>query len=68
MVKESQYDGDIQIQVFLCGDKRKCLLSVLKPQSLVLIGGKKRLWPAPEQKLAEVLRANGHRVIFINGE
>jgi len=68
MAKECQQDGDINVQVYLCGDKRKCLLRVLKPQSLVLIGGKKRWWPVPEQKLARVLRDCGHRVIFVNGE
>ncbi len=68
MAKECQQDADINVQVYLCGDKRKCLLKVLKPQSLVLIGGKKRWWPVREQKLARVLRDSGHRVIFINGE
>lgn len=64
----SQKDMDIRVHVYLCGDKKQCLLKVLKPKSLVLIGGKKRWWLAPEQKLARALRARGHRVIFINGE
>ena len=68
MAKESQKEVDISVQVYLCADKRKCLLKVLKPQSLVLIGGRRRWWPAPEQYLAKILRANGHRVIFVNGE
>lgn len=68
MAMDCQKDGDIRVQVYLCGDRQKCLLKVLKPQSLVLIGGKKRWWPAPEQKLAKVLRASGHKVIFVNGE
>lgn len=68
MAMDCQKDGDIQVQVYLCGDRQKCLLKVLKPQSLVLIGGKNRWWPAPEQKLAKVLRAEGHKVIFVDGE
>jgi hypothetical protein len=68
MAKESQKDVDISVQVYLCADKRKCLLSVLKPHSLVLVGGRRRWWPAPEQNLAKVLQASGHRVIFVNGE
>src|SRR5579859_3418209 len=68
LASASQKDMDISVQVFLCGDKRQCLLKVLKPKSLVLIGGKKRWWPAAEQKLANALRARGHRVIFVKGE
>ena len=68
MAMKCQKDGDIRVQVYLCGDRRKCLLKVLKPQSLVLIGGKKRWWPAQEQKLAKALRDDGHKVIFVNGE
>lgn len=64
---ECQKDGEIQVQVYLCGDRRKCLLQALKPQSLVVIGGRKRWWPAPEQKLAQALRDEGHKVIFVNG-
>lgn len=68
MAMDCQRGGDIRVQVYLCGDRQKCLIKVLKPQSLVLIGGKKRWWPAPEQKLAEALRVGGHKVIFVNGE
>lgn len=68
LASASRKDMDISVQVYLCGDKRQCLLKVLKPKSLVLIGGKKRWWPAPEQKLARALRAMGHRVIFVKGE
>jgi hypothetical protein len=68
MAKECQIDGDIRVQVYLCGDRRKCLLQVLKPQSLVVMGGKRRWWPDPEQRLAKTLRGDGHKVIFVNGK
>lgn len=68
LAMDCQKDGDIRVQVYLCGDRRKCLLKVLKPQSLVLVGGKKHWWPAPEQRLVKALRADGHKVIFVNGK
>ncbi len=68
MAMECREDAEISVQVYLCGDKRQCLLKVLRTGSLVLIGGGKRWWPTREQKLAEFLRANGQQVIFVNGE
>jgi hypothetical protein len=59
---------DISVQVYLCGDRRACLLAVLKPQSLVIIGGQRRWWPTPDLKLANLFRAKGHRVIFVDGK
>ena len=42
-------DIEIQVHVYLCGDKRQCLLKVLKPESLVVMGGRKRWWPPPNR-------------------
>jgi len=65
LAKACQKDADIRVQIYLCGDKRQCLLKILKPRSLVLMGGRERWWPTPEQKLARTLRHNGHRVMFV---
>jgi hypothetical protein len=54
----------ISVQVYLCRDRRLCLLEALKPQSLVVVGGKARWWPTRETKLAKMLRVAGHQVIF----
>jgi len=59
-------DIEIKVPVYLCGDKRQCLVRVLKPASLVVIGGRERCWPTPEQKLARFLRSEGHRVVLID--
>jgi hypothetical protein len=65
LAQTCQKEVDIRVQIYLCVDKRQCLLKVLQPRSLVLIGGRKRWWPAAEQKLARALLAHGHRVIFV---
>jgi hypothetical protein len=58
-------DIEIVIRVCLCRDEEQCLLNVLEPESVVLVGGKKRWLPTHEQKLATLLHSHGHRILFI---
>ena len=65
----SQLEGDAfdrTIHLYLCRDRVRALLRVLRPNSLVLIGGRKHWWPTAESRLACALRAKGHRVIFVD--
>ena len=55
---------DTFIQLYLCRDRRRCLLEVLKPQSLVVVGARARWWPTEETKLARSLALAGHQVIL----
>ncbi len=50
--------------IYYCRDRMRGLLQALKPKSLVIIGGSKKLWPTKESRLARILRAEGHQVIF----
>jgi hypothetical protein len=54
----------VEAQVCLCRDKKIALNQVLPPNSLIIVGGTKRWWPTPAQKLAQALEADGHHVIF----
>jgi hypothetical protein len=54
---------DIRVQLYLCRDELETLKRVLKPHSLIVIGGRRRWWPTSEQKLARKLQT-GHEVIF----
>ena len=57
------------VQLYLCRDRLDTLKASLKPQSLVVIGGRKRrFWPTKEQTLAKALRRAGHEVIFAETE
>ena len=58
----------ISVQVYLCRDRRLCLLEALKPQSLVVVGGRARWWPTKETKLARMLQFAGHHVVFASLE
>jgi hypothetical protein len=63
-------DSPVQtaVQIYLCRDRWETLSSVLEPQSLVVIGGKKHWWPTAESRLANKLRKAGHEVIFTETE
>jgi len=60
---------ETQVRIYLCRDRLETLATVLKPHSLVVIGGRKRWWwPRPEKRLANRLRRDGHEVIFSETE
>jgi hypothetical protein len=52
------------VRIYLCRDRVETLRDVLKPHSLVVIGGRRRWWPTPEKRLARRLRRAGHEVVF----
>jgi hypothetical protein len=56
------------VQVCLCRDPSETLSAVLKPHSLVMLGGRRKWWLAPEQRMARRLQRAGHEVIFVEGE
>ncbi len=56
-------DLPVMIDIYLCRQKSQTLLTVLKPNSLVVLGDKKRWWPAGESRIAAALRKNGHHVV-----
>jgi hypothetical protein len=58
------FPGEISVQVHLCRHLREGLREVLPPHSLIVMGGRKRWWPTPEQRLAKFLHSSGHQVIF----
>jgi hypothetical protein len=60
-------DGAIEtnIDVCLCRDPYKAIMQSVCPQSVVLIGGRKRWWRTREQRLAKRLSIAGHHVIFV---
>jgi hypothetical protein len=62
------FPGEAEIKVCLCRQAIDAAVSVLKPHSLVLVGGRRRLWPTAETRLARDIRSHGHQVLFIDQE
>jgi len=52
------------VQIYLCRNRFETLASVLKPGSIVVLGGKKRWWPTKDELLARQLRRAGYEVLF----
>jgi hypothetical protein len=52
------------VQIYLCRDRLQTLNSILKPGSVIVIGGSRRWWLNGDKRLARRLRAAGHEVIF----
>jgi hypothetical protein len=55
---------DTTVLVYLCRDRLATLNAVLKPGSIVVIGGRRRWWPTAEKSLAENMRRLGREVFF----
>jgi hypothetical protein len=54
----------MHVDIILCRDARWALQQLLMPHSLVVMGTRRRWWRTKEQRLAERLRHDGHRVIL----
>jgi hypothetical protein len=59
---------DPRAHLYLCRDRVRALQQALKPNSLVVIGGRKRWWPTQESRIARALRAKGHWVICVDSK
>lgn len=56
------------VHVYLCRDRVLALSQLLRTNSLIVLGGRKRWWPTAESRLARALRAQGHQVIFVDSK
>lgn len=55
---------DTTVLVYLCRDRVATLKAVLKPASIVVIGGRRSWWPTAEKSLVEKMRRLGRVVFF----
>jgi len=63
-VMASQSPVETSVHVYLCRDRFETLASVLKPGSIVVLGGRRRWWSTKEERLARQLRRAGYEVLF----
>jgi hypothetical protein len=55
---------DTRVSIYLCRDPLDTLQSVLRPNSVVVIGTRRHWWPTAEERLAKKLRHLGHHVVI----
>jgi hypothetical protein len=55
---------ETNVHVYLCRDKQLALLKALRPNSLVVMGGKMDWWPSEAARTAKMLERRGHHVVF----
>ncbi len=67
-VLAAQSPVETSVRFYLCRDRDQTLTRVLKPNSLVVIGGRKCWWPTSTSRLAGRLRKSGHEVILAETE
>ena len=63
-VMASESPVETSVQICLCRDRFETLVSVLKPGSIVVLGGRHRWWPTKDERLARQLRRAGYEVLF----
>ncbi len=69
LLADLEKDGfEPRAHLYLCRDRVRAFQQALKPNSLVVIGGRKRWWPTPESRIARALRAKGHWVICVDSK
>jgi hypothetical protein len=66
MVRQSAVDQSlVAVRLFVCRDWIETLTRELRPQSLVVVGGREHWWPSAASRMARALRDGGHRVVFV---
>ncbi len=69
LVMESEVEvEEVRINLYLCRDRNRCLRTILKPGSLVVIGCENRRRSVQLRKLERWLQALGHHVILVRSE
>lgn len=56
----------ILVQICVCRDTREALGRLLPTPSLVVLGGRRGLWPGREQRLETFLSRLGHHVVLVD--
>jgi hypothetical protein len=61
---------DTTVEIYLCRDRNETICRALPPDSLVIVGARKRRWlpswwPSRDRQLTRILRQNGQRVLVV---
>jgi hypothetical protein len=57
---------DMRVRVHLCRDDRRAMRLAFRPQSLIVVAGRRRWWPTESARWCRMLEAAGHFVLFVD--
>lgn len=66
--RAAQRGIEVQVQIYLCRDKFQAVLEVLRPHSLIVVGGKDHWWPRADQRMIRILAEKGHHIVLASSE
>ena len=55
-----------RVHVCLCRDYRRAIPMVFKPNSLIVVAGRRGWWPTQSKRWRRALEDQGHFVVFVN--
>jgi hypothetical protein len=55
-----------RMRVYLCRDEAKTIPFVFRPNSIVMIGGRRSWWPTRAERWRRALEGAGHFVVFVD--
>ena len=66
-VREAVVHGDVpaRVEILLCRDRLTAIRETLPARSLVIVGGRRRWYRHGPNKIARILKQDGHRVISV---
>ena len=68
MIQTEQDESEITVELYVCRDWFDALSRILHPDSLIVLAARKRWWTTPTSRLAQALRAQGHRVALVDSK
>lgn len=69
LVAENDANGlEHTVHLYICRNWTDTLLRILKPGSIVVIGGRQRMWPTGAVRMAKALRSGGMKVVLVDSK
>jgi hypothetical protein len=68
MIQTEQDESEMTVELYVCRDWFEALSRILHPDSLIVLATRRRWWTTPTSRLAQALRAQGHRVALVDSK
>jgi hypothetical protein len=59
-------DLNMRVNVYLCRDEHRAMLSAIRPHSLIVVAGRRSWWPTRSERWRRMLEAAEQFVVFVD--